>query len=255
MPALRELQTAFRAALLDGDARGLAPAIIEDGLAVSARLAVYRHHVLMSLTAALEATYPVVCRLVDRRFFAYAADRYIRTCPPLTPCLFEYGASFADFLRDFPPCAHLVYLPDVARLEWAMNVALHAPDLPGLDADALRALGPRALVRGVVRFDPSVSLLASPWPVDRIWRANQPGADTTAVVDLDAGGARLEVRRVGEDVVFRSLPPGVFTFRTALTLGRTLAQAAASALADDPTLDIASVVRALVDERLLVAVG
>jgi len=253
MPALRELQVAFRAALLDGDERRIAAMVVEDDRPASARLAVYRHHVFASLTAALEATYPVVCRLVDRRFFAYAADGYIRQHPPATPCLCEYGASFAEFLGRFPPCAHLVYLPDVARLEWAMNTALHAPDVPALDADALRRLGPEALVDGAVRLDPSLTLLASPWPVDRIWRANQPGADTPAVVTLDSGGVRLEVRRVDSDVVFRSLPAGLFAFRAALAHGQSLERAAQLALATEPTLDIGVAVRALVDEHILVA--
>ena len=128
MPSLRELQYAVRRALLDGDDAALTDAITSDGLAPAARLAVYRHHVLTSLAAALEATFPVVARLVDPRFFRYACDQYVRAEPPATPCLFEYGATFADFLAGFPPCRHLVYLPDVARLEWAMNVALHAPD-------------------------------------------------------------------------------------------------------------------------------
>jgi hypothetical protein len=73
-----------------------------DGLASRARLEIYRHHVRTSLTSVLEATFPVICRLVDRRFFAYAADTYLRAHPPTGPCLFEYGDGFPDFLAAFP---------------------------------------------------------------------------------------------------------------------------------------------------------
>ena len=76
MPTLRELQAAIGAAMLGGDAGAAAREIEADGLAPEARLEIYRHHVLTTLTSALEATFPVVCRLVDRRFFAYAADTY-----------------------------------------------------------------------------------------------------------------------------------------------------------------------------------
>src|SRR5213596_1403950 len=117
MPALRELQTLFKASLLAGDEEAVIQQIEGDGLDPRARLAVYRHHILTTLTAVLESAYPVVCRLVDRRFFAYAADAFIRRHPPTGPCLFEYGADLAPFLADFPACRHLVYLPDVARLE------------------------------------------------------------------------------------------------------------------------------------------
>lgn len=251
MSSLRELQAGFRAALLDAaDARVLAD-IVGEGLGASARLAVYRHHVFTSLTAALEATYPVVCRLVDRRFFGWAADRYIRAHPPTGPCLFEYGGDFPAFLAAFPACAHLPWLADVARLEWAMNVAQHAPDSSPLDPATWRTLDPAALGLLSPHFDSSVTLLASAWPIDAIWRANQPGAE--GVVDLDAGCTRLEIRRLGDDVVFRTLPAGAFAFRAALAARRSLQDALDHALDAQTGFDLASEVRALLDERVLAA--
>ena len=251
MSSLRELQTGFRAALLAGDERRIAPDIVDDGLSASARLAVYRHHVFTTLTAALEATYPVVCRLVDRRFFGWVADQYVRVRPPAGPCLFEYGADFPEFVATFPACAHLPWLADVARLEWAMNAALHAPDAAALEPEALRALAPAALARLPLRLEPSVTLLESPWPVDAIWRANQPATD--GVVDLGAGGARLEIRRLDDDVVFRALPPGAFALRAALAAGRALEDAVERALDAEAGFDLASEIRALLDERVLAA--
>jgi len=243
MSSLRELQAGFRAALLGDDERGVAPDVVEDTLSVPARLAVYRHHVLTSLTASLEATFPVVCRLVDRRFFGWLADRYVRVRPPATPCLFEYGADFPEFIAAFPACAHLPWLADVARLEWAMNAALHAPDVTALEPEALSTLAPAALARLTLRLDPSVRLLASRWPVDAIWRANQAGAD--GAVDLAAGGVHLEVRRVGDDVIYRALPPATFAFRAALAAGGALDDAVEHALDADPAFDLAGEIRAL----------
>jgi len=253
MSSLRELQAGFRAALLAGDERGVAPDVVDDGLSASARLAVYRHHVFTTLTAALEATYPVVCRLVDRRFFGWVADQYVRVRPPAGPCLFEYGADFPEFVAAFPACAHLPWLADVARLEWAMNAALHAPDALPLEPEALRALDPAALARLTLRLDPSVTLLASRWPVDAIWDANQAGVDPAPRVDLDAGGVWLEIRRRDGDVVRRALPRAVFAFRAALAEGRALEDAVEGALDADPAFDLAGEIRALLDERLLVA--
>jgi hypothetical protein len=251
MSSLRELQSDVRAALLADDPRGLGDEVLADGLSVAARLAVYRHHIFTSLTDALEATFPVVCRLVDRRFFGWLADRYVRERPPAGPCLFEYGADFADFIAAFPECQHLPYLADVARLEWAMNAALHAADVTALEPEGLRALTPAELARLALRLDPSVTLLASAWPIDRIWRANQP--DANGAVDLDAGAVRLEVRRVGDDVVYRALAPATFALRAALAAGQTLEDAVERALAEDAAFDLAAGIRALLDERLLVA--
>jgi hypothetical protein len=245
MLALRELQTRVRTALLGGDAGAVGQEIVGDGLDPAARLAVYRNHVVASLTAALESIYPVVARLVDVRFFRYAADAYVREAPPTGPCLFEYGGTFPEFLARFPAARSLAYLPDVARLEWAMNVALHAPDAPPLEPGALRALPPVAL-------HPSVTLLPSPCPLDSIWRAHQATAPER-VVDLAAGSVRLQVWRADDEVVFRELAPVEFAFREALARTTALAAAAEAALGVDPAADLTALVRDVLDEGVVVA--
>jgi hypothetical protein len=244
MPTLRELQASFRNALLGGNEEPAAVDVRGDGLGAAARLAVYRHHVFTSLTAALESIYPVVARLVDPRFFRYAADQYIRANPPASPCLSEYGADLAEFLARFEPSRHLAYLPDVARLEWAVNAALHAADAEAIAPEALRAPARLAL-------HPSVTLLQSPWPLDAIWRASQSEAESGAV-DLDAGGVLLQVWRGGDEVVFRRLSVAGFALRDALTRGGRLNDAAEAALAADAGADLAALIRELLDDEVLI---
>jgi hypothetical protein len=246
---LREMQAAFRAALLDGD-DAAAATILGDGLAPAARLAIYRHHVLTTLTSVLESTYPVVCRLVDRRFFGWVAERYIRRQPPAGPCLFEYGRTFPEFLATLPECRELPYLADVARLEWAMQAALHAEDVAPLDPAGLAGLAAAAVPRLVFRLDPSAAFVASPWPIEAIWRAHQPGADPDARVDLGGGGARLEIRRLGDDVGVRALDAGTYAFRAALAGGRPLGDAARAAADADPAFGLPAALQALLAERL-----
>jgi hypothetical protein len=253
--SLREVESDLRRALLGGDDARARARVRGDGLESGARLAIYRHHVVTTLTAALQATFPVVCRLVDERFFAYAADRYIQAEPPSGPCLFEYGAGFPDFLAEFPPCRPLPYLADVARLEWAMQRALHAPDATPLPMRAIQGAGPEQAASLALRLDPSVSLLRSPYPIDRIWRANRPDAAEPAVVDLADEGTWLEVRRHGDAVIFRAIDPAVFAFRRALAAGAHLADATEEALAADPAFDLAAALVALFDEGLPVALG
>lgn len=251
MTALGDVQAAMRSALLGGDDSTAAELVESDGMCAGARLAIYRHHVFTTLTAVLEAVYPVVCRLVDRRFFAYAADSYIRAEPPAGPCLFEYGAGFADFLERLPACRHLAYLPDVARLEWAMHRALHAPDAEPMDAAQLAGVTPGDVARLVVALDPSISHLRSPWPIDRIWRANQEDARADRV-DLAAGGTDLEIGRAGGTVTMRQLAPADHALRSALGAGATLGEAARAARDRDPAFDLARALGDLLDERILI---
>lgn len=248
MPKLRDLQLGIRVAVLGGDVPAICDAIASDGLPAEARLQIHRNHVRTTLTEALKATFPVVCRLVDDRFFAFAADTYIQGHPPSGPCLFEYGASFPGFLEAFPPCRPLPYLADVARLEWALNTALHAADEPPALPAALMQV--RAVDRAhlVFRLQPSLQLLASAWPVDRVWAANQPGANPEQTIEVGAGAVQLEVRRQGDSVALRRLAAAPFAFRQALAHRQTLESAASAALASEPNFDLAAALADLLGE-------
>jgi hypothetical protein len=133
-----------------------------------------------------------------------------------------------------------------------MNVAEHAEDIVLLDGRALQGLDAADAPRLRFAFDPSLTLLESPWPIDRIWRTNQPEAEE-AMVDLAAGGTRLEVRRVGDTVVLRPLDAATWAFRRALVERGTLEDAAAAALALAPVFDLPGALRALFDEAVLTA--
>jgi hypothetical protein len=252
MPMLGELQALFKSALLQHDHR-VASTVLGGGLAPDARLAIYRHHVFTTLTEVLKAAYPVVCRLVDERFFAYAAHQYIRQQPPTGPCLFEYGASFPYFLADFPPCRELVYLPDVARLEWAIHAAWHAKEATPASLERLQGLTPDELACLTLVFAPCISYMSSPWPIDRIWRVNQSDADPTETVCLEGDGVHLEVRRIADNVMYRVLDAGTFAWRATLARHQPLAEAVEAALAAAPDFDLPTALQALFAEGLVVA--
>jgi hypothetical protein len=250
MPNLLELQMQLRRAVLGGDTAALVAAVRGDGIDPAARLRIYRNHAFTTLRAVLEGTFPIVCRLVDKRFFAYAAHEYLREHPPHSRCLVEYGADFADFLAGFEPCQDLPYLPDVARFEWALNMAATVREATPLPIEALAAVEPEKAAGLAVRLQPSARYFTSGWPIDAIWQANQQSEVPT--VDLALGGTCIEIRRAGDAVVWRRLDPGTFAFRTALANGLTLA--AATATAKDPVFDVAAALDRVFAEGLAVAV-
>jgi hypothetical protein len=247
---LLELQTRIGKAVLGGDIAEIAAAIESDRLDPAARLGIYRNHAFATLGAALEATFPVVCRLVDERFFTYAAHEYLREHPPRSRCLVEYGADFPDFLAGFRPCKDLPYLADVARFEWALHIAATVREAPPLQIDALAAIpAERAGYLGF-RLQPSVSYFASPWPIDEIWQANQEGE--VPPVDLASGAPCLEIRRADEGVAWYRLDPGTFWFRTALADGLGFAAAIAKATQRDSGFDAGVALQRVFAEGLAV---
>ena len=254
MVALRELQSAVRSALLGGDPAAACRLVQSDGIDPAARLAIYRHHVTATLTRVPAGTFPVVCRLVDPRFFAYAADRYLREHPPASPCLFEYGVSFPAFLAAFPPCRAFAWLPDLARLEWAINVAFHAEDARPLEPAALAAVAADRVAHARFHLDPSLTFLQSQWPVDEIWTSHRHDEEPAAV-QLAAGDVALEVRRAGDDVLFQRLLPAEFDFRRALAAGSSLGAAAEAAFRNDGNFDLAAALAALFRDTVVVGFG
>ncbi len=250
MSLLLELQMRLRRAVLGGDTAEILTAIQGEGLDPAARVGIYRHHAFATLGDALQTTFPVVCRLVDKRFFAYAAHEYLREHPPHSRCLVEYGADFADFLARFARCQNLPYLADVARFEWALNIATTVRKATSLQAETLAAIPPGAAAYVAFRLQPSVSYFASPWPIDAIWQANQE--DEVPPIDLTSGGASLEIRRAGEAAVWRRLDPGTFAFRTALADGLVLAAAMSAATLRDPAFDLTLALRHVFSEELAV---
>jgi hypothetical protein len=251
MSMLLELQMRLRRAVLGGDTAEIVTAILGDGLDPAARVGIYRHHAFATLGDALQSTFPVVCRLVDKRFFAYAAHEYLREHPPHSRCLVEYGADFADFLARFAPCQKLPYLPDVARFEWALNIAATVREETPLQVEMLTAIPPEEAAFVAFRLQPSLSYLASPWSIDAIWQANQE--DEVMPIDLANGGASLQIRRAGEVVAWQRLDPGIFAFRTALADGLVLVAAMSAATLKDPAFDLAESLRRVFAEGLAVA--
>ncbi|MGH6880035.1 HvfC/BufC N-terminal domain-containing protein [Hypericibacter sp.] len=221
------------------------------GLAPSQRLQIYRNNCLISLTEALKATFPVMHRLVGDSFFRTAATAFIKDHPPREPRLAAYGAAFADFIAHYPPAASLIYLADMARLEWALNRAWHAPDAPVLTpADLAQA----AETLPVLRLHPACRLLESPWPIETIWRVHQSDDDANVRIDLDEGGSRLLVYRQEFDVAMAAISRGEFLMLARLATGATLESALTEALEADPALDVAAALAGALTRGCLIQV-
>lgn len=198
--SLEQVESALRHAVVFGEP--LPRGLFDESVGVAEeRFDIHRNHFVKSLTSALEKTFPAVVSLVDRRFFSYCADEFVRRDPPRAPCLFEYGSTFPDFLAQFPPCRSLAYLSDVARLEWTLHAVFHAAD----------ALGPVHSERGL---PDDIRPLRSPFPIHRIWRtALDPKAPE---VDLAEGEARLVIYRDGGDASMEHLGQAPFAFLEAV---------------------------------------
>lgn len=250
MPTLRELQDAMRAELLGAgqpvaDGVSAAQLVQANGIEPQQRLQIHRNHMRISLTDALGGVHAAVKAMVGEAFFRAAAAGYIAQEPPREPMLYAYGGRFADFLADFPPAAGLPYLPDLARLEWAMHESFHAADEPALAAGTLAAVPPQELDDLVLTPRADARLVASAWPVDSLWRAAlMPESNAIEALDINAGGVSLLLLRQAHDVHIWRLSEAEWCWLAACAAGKPMAEAVASAGAADPEFDLATILAA-----------
>ena len=221
MPTLRELQNAMCRSLVQQDDEAVSP-LLADGVAPD-RLDIYRNTILSGLTKALRLSFPAVQRLVGADFFDGAARLFILEHPSRAAYLDLYGEEFPEFLRKFPPAASLTYLADVARLEWAVNCAIHACDVVPLELAELAAIKAEDQSRVGFVAHPSVHLLRTHYPVDHIWQAVLAGDEGTLTsLSVDSGPICLLVERRTTGVEVVRLDEPAWHFLTALCAGRPL---------------------------------
>jgi hypothetical protein len=220
---LAELQRDFARAVR-GDALAVPRLGIDAaGLNAERRVAVYRNHHRISLAGALAANFPTVVKVIGEDAFQALALSYLAIDPPRDACVAAYGAGFPTFLESDPRSQGLVYLGDVARLDWACNIADRADDLATFTAGHLAQMDEAGLETLRLKPHPSLTLLSSLYPLLRI-RDVAAGVEEGA--SLNAGGVDLMVWRKAGMVSCIALDRAAFRFVGALVNGRTLTEAA-----------------------------
>jgi len=233
---LRELQSAFRSALLGGDEGALLARFAEDRIPAARRFAAYRTNVVASLVGTLEAAFPATATHAGQANFRFAASRFALAQPPREARLLAYGADFPAWLANFRPAQEKPWLAELARLEWARNEALFAADAEPLLAAALASLPPEQVPGLRFALHPSVRLLTSDFPLLDLWSAAQ--ADDVAAAEPARGCHHILIQRPAFAVQQFALDAGAQALLAAFAAGATLAEAAETALAAAPGLDL-----------------
>jgi hypothetical protein len=239
MHGLHELQRDFARSVLQGGIT-VGNRIRPNGLTAAQRLAVYRNNTVMGLTETLRDGYPVIHRLVGDGFFNGLASAYVARHPPQSGCLLEYGDQIPAFVAEYPPAHGLPYLADVARLEWLWQAAFHEADAEGLDLSALAAVPAECHGELRLRLHPTAQLMASDYPVLRIWENNQAGYAGDDRISLQEGGCRLLLYRPRWEVEMHPMDIGEYAFLSALSKQASLTNALEQASHADGHFNLAA---------------
>lgn len=253
MPPLSDLQGDFASAVMDAAAPVPEPVTSHTGLRPQKRFNVYRNNIYASLISVLEGRFPVVARLVGPQLFTAIARDFTEKRPPRSPILMEYGEHFPEFLAHCDPVRDLLYLPDVARIEWAWNIAYYAADATSVNPEDLKDIAPERIPHLMVTLHPSLSVVRSRYPVVTIWTANCEEEEPEPI-DAGAGGEDAMILRPDTTVEVRRLPEGGAVFISALAKGRTLGRAADAAFEAADTFDLQANLAGLFSSGAIVAV-
>ena len=217
------------------------------------RFDIYRNNVTVAAIDALGETFAAVRALVGDEFFRATARAYLDQAPLRSPLLFRYGDTFGDFLASFPPAAHVRYLGDVARLEFARLQAYHAADATPLGVSALGEIPPDEVAAVTLEAHPAVSLIRSTYPLVSLWGASS-GLISSDDVNMGQAEDALTVRPA-LDVETRILPSAGAGFLAALLDGKTLGDAAEAGAAAASDFDLSVHLTGLFEAGTFVRVG
>ncbi len=200
-PSLREVQRLMRSAIRPAGGlagAGTAEAILnpQRGVPGAERLTVYAGGYLARTCEALEEVYDAVHHVVGEQAFAALARAYVQRHPSHDYNLSLVGRHLPEFLAVDPLSQRLPFLPDLARLERLVCQAFHAFDEPPVDPARLARYSLDEWEHARLTFQPSVGLIASPWPILDIWTARTQPRESVSI-DLVDRPQRVLVFRHG----------------------------------------------------------
>lgn len=221
MAELAALQAAMAEALASGRYDALAGHVRPGPIAPDEALAVHRNTALHGLINALRLGHPTVDALVGADFFDQAARAFVQAHPPASAWLTGYGEAFADFLEGYGPVRDLPYLPDAARLDFAIEaVGGRAEGLGGAALD---------LGEAMLTLDGSLRLVELDYPVAAIRDAIEQDEARLAALDMRPRRHALALWRRADGVGLRALSPTSAAFLQAVIEGRDPSEALAGA--------------------------
>ena len=242
MHSLATLQSDVTKAMFAGNLAHVSGAFAANRGSSTARLNIYRNNTFTSLTEALKANFPMTVRMVDERFFRYAANAFISQHPPREPRLSAYGAAFPQFLARFTATRDLPVIAELAALEWAIVRASTMAEREPAPVALLQRLGATSRAP-VLTLQPTLTFALSRWPILEIWTAHRTEAPE-AIPTFERRPTRLAVYRRDGQIRFLELSAARFAFWRRLVAGDALEAAVTRALARDPFF-------ALVEELML----
>lgn len=203
-----------------------------------ARLEIYRRSYHARLVDCLLDDYPVLHETLGEEAFERLCRAYMAKHPSTEPSLNQFGRHMADFCRAHP-LPNPDFAADLASLEWAVVVAIHAPTAPPLTAEELGRVPIESWAEARLVPNPSLGIHTFGYPVNAYFSARRRGE---AAAPPEPHASRVAVYRTERSVWRLELLPPMVTLVESLSRGETLGASlslVAAQLSDLPEAEVA----------------
>ena len=252
MSTIKKIQEYFCKSVLDHKNIDIIQQICKNKITPEFRLNIYRNTILQNLRRALEMTFPAIWKLVgqecaDSLAYVFAQDKMNL---PVSNCLDDWGKNFPIFLQNMEPVSHLVYLKDIAQLEWLKHLSYCAKDYQPLDPETVQKTLDNRVEKLRVLFNPTVFLYSSPYFLkDILDFIEQPNEKDT--IDLKQAPCYAVITRYYNHVVTHWVSEEMFDFFNYIKKRFTLIQSYESMLKANPDFDLVSALQFMLKNDLL----
>ncbi len=245
------MQSEFATALLDSSEGVLS--FLDEPISFDRerRFDIYRNNVQHSLIEALKASFPVIRQLVGAEAFTTLATLFIRSSPPNSPYLVEYGDRFPNFLEVRAELSDYPFLAEVAKIEFQLLRSTHAADQTAINDQLITlASDPDRLLARRLRFAAPTALMPLRYASATLWLAHQQSTPDLAGIHVNQSEWLL-ISRPSFRTELDLLELDEFQFISQLMNGTTIAKALDTV---DENFDLTSCLHRLLIRQVLTGI-
>jgi hypothetical protein len=204
-PSLAEIQRSMAARILGREDPSVHRWIeVPAGVDAALRLAVHTQGYPARVMESLREAFPATANILGEGSFAALVERYAEQIPAELRNLNCVGAVLPAFLSSDRLERDLPFLPDLARLEWAVLECFHSEVADPFDASCCTGWSDDEWMGARIGFQPGMALVRSAWPLRELRESRH--LDRSAIdIDLVDRPDRVLVYRAGFEVVAESV--------------------------------------------------
>jgi hypothetical protein len=252
MPTIKQIQENFCAGVMDYQNTDILQHICRNNITPEFRISIYRNTILQNLRHALENTFPAIWKLVGQECADSLAYLFVqdKINLPVNNCLDDWGKKFPKFLQNMKPISHLVYLKDIAQVEWLKHLSYCAKDYQPFDPTKLQKILDNRMEQLRLLFNPTVFLYSSRYFLKDIFDLIEH-PDEKDTIDLKPVPCYVVITRHYNHVVIHWVSEEMFNFFSYIKKRFTLIQSYECLLKANPDFDLVAALQFMLKNNLL----